>query len=423
MRFFPSTRPLFVLCFCLAACGQDSATPGTESENAASATTVVPLGSPAAAGSSLPHLAVDARGNAVLSWVEPQGSTSILKFATLEGDDWSPAREVARGDDWFVNWADFPSVEPLGPELWGAHWLKKRPGGTYSYDVTISLSKDGGATWETPFVPHTDGTPTEHGFVSLFGAGGRAGAVWLDGRETGGGGHSSGQHSEGEGGSMTLRSALFESDGAEATTALLDDRVCDCCQTDVALTMEGPIVVYRDRTSEEVRDVSTVRCVDGEWQPSQPVAKDGWVFPACPVNGPAVAAVGDSVAVAWFTGADENPRVLLALSQDGGATFDAPFVIDEGEVLGRVDVATAGDLGPVAVSWMRRESGGGATLRVLRVSYGTQGEPSVDVVARMEESRSSGFPQMVCLHKRLLFAWTDASATEQVVRTAVLPFY
>ena len=64
-----------------------------------------------------------------------------------------------------------------------AHWLVKSGSGTYAYDVNISRSKDGGRTWDRPFIPHTDGTQTEHGFVSLLPLrDGRLGAVWVEGQ-------------------------------------------------------------------------------------------------------------------------------------------------------------------------------------------------------------------------------------------------
>jgi len=41
----------------------------------------------------------------------------------------------------------------------------------------------------------------------------------------------------------------------------LDTRVCECCQTSVAMTAEGPVVVYGDcsEAEKEIRDISIVR--------------------------------------------------------------------------------------------------------------------------------------------------------------------
>lgn len=365
----------------------------------------------AAAGSAEPHLASAASGEAVLSWLEPDDDGSVLRYATLREGAWSAPRTVARGNDWFVNWADFPSVVPIEGRLWAAHWLQKRPGGTYSYDVVVSISNDGGESWSAPITPHTDGTPTEHGFVTLFPWQGAVGAIWLDGRNTTG--DSDTHHGAGN---MTLRSARLGADGSLLASDLVDELVCDCCQTDVALTPSGPIAVYRDRTSAEIRDIYASRTSGSRWQPPALVAHDGWEFPGCPVNGPAVDSLGDALAVAWFTAADERPRVRLARSRDAGESFTDTVDIDAGDVAGRVDVALLGD-GSAVVSWLRNADGGTAQIALRRVP--NDGEPgAVQIVAQTSGSRDSGFPQMVRAGDDLVLAWTDAADGTKQVRSA-----
>ena len=165
---------------------------------------IIVIESPTGPRSAQPHLSTTGDGSTVLSWLDHEDDGVVLRYATLTGDTWLPATDIARGNDWFVNWADFPSVVHVREQFWAAHWLQKRPGGTYSYDVSIALSTDGGQTWGDAITPHTDGTPTEHGFVSLYRAGNGVGAIWLDGRHMNpDAGHAAGDHG---GGPMTLRS-------------------------------------------------------------------------------------------------------------------------------------------------------------------------------------------------------------------------
>src|SRR5690606_34451461 len=118
---------------------------------------------------------------------------------------------------------------------------------------------------------------------------------WLDGRNTSGG------HHDHQGGEMTLRAAIVNPDGSLENEFLLDESVCDCCQTSSAMTSNGPVVVYRDRTETEMRDISIVR-FDGEnWTKPVTIHNDSWEIAGCPVNWPRVAAVENTVAVAWFT--------------------------------------------------------------------------------------------------------------------------
>ena len=375
------------------------------------------LASPAGPHSAQPHLAADVHGEVVLSWVHQEHSEAILRYSVLDDGKWRQPHDVARGENWFVNWADFPSVMPTTPGLWAAHWLVKRPGGAYAYDIAVALSVDGGGTWGEAVTPHTDGTATEHGFVSLFAWEGAVGALWLDGRNMSTDGHDETTAPQ-EDGNMTLRSVRIDSDRRFLDPLLLDDRVCDCCQTDVAILPDGPVVAYRNRSSDEVRDIYIARAVHGRWQPPQPVAEDGWKISGCPVNGPAIAADQSRVAVAWFTGAGDAPRVRLARSNDRGASFGTPIDVDAGAALGRVDVEWLDD-NAVAVSWLRTGADGDGELCVRRVD--TNGNLSRElVVAKTGADRFSGFPQMIRSREGLLFAWTATSGRSSTVETALL---
>ena len=55
---------------------------------------------------------------------------------------------------------------------------------------------------------------------------------------------------------MTIRTATLDMNGNLTREAELDSRVYDRCQTGGAITASGPIIVYRDRTEEEMRDMS-----------------------------------------------------------------------------------------------------------------------------------------------------------------------
>ena len=372
--------------------------------------------SPTDADSREPELTATHDGRVMLSWVEKiTDKRYALRTAALDRNGWSSARTVAEGDNWFINWADFPSVIALKDGTLAAHWLARSGPATYAYDVNISQSKDAGSSWTKPIVPHRDNTQTEHGFVSLLPLpDGRLGAIWLDGRNMKDM-KDSDEHAPATE-SMTLRYASIDAAGNLSDEKELDERVCECCQTSAAVTSVGPIAVYRDRSATEVRDIYIVRQVNGSWTTPQPVIADNWQINGCPVNGPVVAADGARVAVAWFTGAENVSRVKIVFSQDAGATFGQPVLVDEGETVGRVDTLLLPD-GSALVCWMSGTTEGGA-IKVRRVRADGLPGPAAEI-AKTNISRSSGFPRMARLGDEVVFAWTEFG-TPSRVRTAAM---
>lgn len=370
------------------------------------------LTSPAAPGSAQPQLSTSSRG-VIMSWVESTADKATLKFSERTAEGWTTPKVVASGNDWFVNWADVPSVMRLADGTLTAHWLQRSGADTYAYDVRLSYSRDEGTTWAASFTPHHDGTKTEHGFASLFqmpGAG--LGLVWLDGRNMKGGhGTPGGDHGSGD---MSLRFASFGRDWKQTADTALDLRTCECCPTTVAVTADGPVVAYRDRASGDVRDIFVTRMDKGKWTEPAAVFADGWQFPACPVNGPALSARGQHVTIAWFQAKDGNPKAFAAFSSDAGRSFGSPVRLDQEGSLGRVDIELLPD-GSAAAGYIDL-TGNRAEFRVKRVQ--PDGRASAPVtVANLANNRSSGYPRMAMHGNELVFAWVDRE-NGSVVRTA-----
>jgi hypothetical protein len=379
---------------------------------------VAPLPSPAAAGSGQPQLSTSDRG-VILSWIEKSGPRATLKFAERAASGWTAPRTVASGEDWFVNWADVPSVVRLADGTLAAHWLQKSGSGTYAYDVRLSYSEDGGRTWAASFTPHHDGTPTEHGFASLLplpGAG--LGLVWLDGRATSGESHgASAGHGAADGtrGAMALRFATFDRAWKQTSEVVVDPRVCECCPTAAAVTADGPVAAFRNRGEEEIRDIHVSRLENGAWTEPAAVHADGWTIAACPVNGPALSAHGRDVAIAWFTVKDEQGRAFAAFSRDAGRTFGAPIRLDDGGSLGRVDIELLPD-GTAVATWVEFADGRAQFRARIVERSGTRS--AAMAIAGLEGSRASGYPRAAIHRDEAVFAWTQSAEGRLQVRTA-----
>ena len=373
------------------------------------------LASPAGPGSAEPNLTVGPDGRTYLTWLEPADSGHALRFAVHDGRAWTPARTIVRRRDFFVNWADFPSLAVLDGGRLAAHWLQRNGAGTYAYGVRIAQSSDGGATWSPAVTPHRDSTESEHGFVAMWRERGKLGAVWLDGRKFKKGGHDASNE-------MMLMTTTVLPNGERGPEVRLDERTCDCCQNAAAMTSAGPIVAYRNRSADEIRDIYVTRRVNGKWTAGAPVHDDNWKINACPVNGPSIDARGSRVAIAWFAAPDEKASVKVAFSDDAGATFGAPVRVDGGAPAGRVGVAALPD-GGALVTWIERIGGDTAAVLVRRVHRdGSLGVPTT--IASSSASRASGFPRMAITGSHAMFAWTvpGRPSAIRVARAAITEF-
>ncbi|MBD3615695.1 MAG: hypothetical protein HUJ22_03910 [Gracilimonas sp.] len=371
----------------------------------------IEIESAAAENSSFPRLFTDNTGTIFMSWLEESGNIAKLKYSAFDGESWSAPDVIASDSSWFINWADYPSVIAQNGKPMAAHWLNKVEGGSYAYHINMA-SYDG--EWGAAFTPHKDDTPTEHGFVSMTPASDSTYlAVWLDGRNTA---HRENDEYSDLNKAMTLRAAFINQQSDIIDGFMLDDSACDCCNTAITKTDKGFVAAYRNRTDEEIRDIYITSYIDGSWSEPKPVYSDNWNIAACPVNGPAVDAFGNTVAVAWFTGAEGIPHVQMALSSDHGQTFESPISLDKNAPLGRVDLNMTEE--KIWVSWLSPNETD-AKLNISSYSHGGTELESYSI-PNLSKSRSSGFPHISVLDEGLMIAYTDVGGNQPAVKTIIL---
>ncbi len=364
---------------------------------------------PAAAGAASPDLSLAPGGRLLLSWMSRQpGRRNALQFASWSRDGgWqSQPRTIAVGQSLVANWADVPHLRATPDGALWVQWLQADPGNPSGYHAVLARSRDGGMRWEQMTRINDDAGPGEHGFAALWPIGGdRLGVAWLDGRAQGMAGH---DHAGVHAGAMQLRTNAFDMDLGRGSDAVVDAATCDCCQTDVAVTDRGPLVVYRDRGEGEVRDIAGVRFEGGRWTPPVAVHADGWKVEACPVNGPAVAARGNTAVVAWYSEAGGEPAVRLARSTDAGDRYAVPVVVDQGAaVSGQVDVALDGDQAWVA--WLR-EDATGQTLMLARYAPDlSKPLQRIEVARPAGRGHATGSPRLVADGGSAWLVWTDVA--------------
>ena len=357
---------------------------------------------------------VSGEGSLSLSWISSnEGKKSTLSFSQFKEGKWINTQTMATGSDWFVNWADFPA-HAINENLILSSYLKKSDSGTYTYDVILSLQKLSGEKVKEDFLLHTDGVKAEHGFVSIIPNHNQGFFItWLDGRNT------VDKDLDGYHKPMTIRFAEITNKGDIIDESELDSATCDCCQTSIAVTNKGPVVVYRDRSDKEVRDIYITRKINGIWGVPTPIHNDGWEINGCPVNGPKVASNSNNLAISWFTVSNEKPTVNLSFSKSNGASFGTPIKINDVDAIGRVDVAF---LNPqeVLVSYIEGDDVG-TYLIIKKVSI--DGKVSAPItISKIDGGRNSGVPQLEILDNEAFVVWTVLKGKKNQLKTVKLSF-
>ena len=216
----------------------------------------------------------------------------------------------------------------------------------------------------------------------------------------------------GDEGDMQLRAAIYDKNHKQLSDTAVDTRVCECCPTSVAVSADGPIAAYRNRSATEIRDIYVTRLAAGRWALPVQVHKDNFKIEACPVNGPAIAAQGRDVVVAWFTAPKEVNRSFLAFSHDSGRTFAAPVRVDDVGSLGRVAVALQKD-GSAIVGWVEFANQT-SQFKVRRI------EPNGTRSAAVTVANLSGtrYPRLVLVRDEAVLAWTETEKDSSRVHAA-----
>jgi hypothetical protein len=85
---------------------------------------------------------------------------------------------------------------------------------------------------------------------------------------------------------------------------------------------------------------------------------------------------------AWYTGANDSPKVRVIFSDDGGLTFSYPSVVRTGHALGYTS-AVLNENGSATVFWLETKGGGAARFLGRTITAGGTSSPGGELrVAR-----------------------------------------
>jgi hypothetical protein len=372
-------------------------------------------------GSMSPYLKTNTSGITTLNWLEPTSNGYALIFSQYKRT-WGENKLIASGDNWFINWADFPSITHINDGNYAAHLLIRSGSERYAYDTHISLSKDSGDTWSKSTLINLDGTPTEHGFVSLYKDKNDLGVIYLDGRKM-----INEMTDDPNDTGMTLRALSINNDQDIISEQLIDGLVCECCQTDIALSNKGPIGIYRNRDENEIRDIYVTQKIDAKWTKGKPVYNDNWKISGCPVNGPSIHAVNNEITIGWFTAAENSPVIKIAKSFDDAISFEKPVLIGLNNAVGHLNI-TVDAYNNTWVIWHKKLTSGSVAVMLSKLNYKEKYIHEMIIDDTGSVPRYS-VPQIAYHDNEIIIAWTyrkisDANTRgenrETFIKTATL---
>lgn len=362
-----------------------------------------------------PSVALEREQGFVVTWQSTHQETTSLHWLALDFDGRPTGSGViGRGTNWFVNWADTPALTVLDNGDWVAFWLERNdPSMPEGYDIRVVRSTDRGKTWSTPISPHRDGTKTQHGFVSMVAAGDdRVLMSWLDGRRAESAATNSLEPALHDHASapMTLRSAVISRTEQLSEEFEIDDRTCSCCQTDMARWGVQTMIVYRDRSVDEIRDISIASRSPVGWDTPRRIHADDWKIEGCPVNGPAIAVGGTQGLVFWPTLVNEEMTLRYVIADSPRALADHPRMNQlqlSAIPSGRVDAVVWHD--GFLLTWISRARDRPAVEAAV-VSADGRAESMEPIAQPALRGRTTGFPRVASDGKRGLIVWPELKA-------------
>ena len=329
-----------------------------------------------------------------LSWIERKNNgPARLQMASWNGLSFNKKNLVTQSKQIFANWADIPSIiEAPSGDLY-AHWLSRISNKTHAYGIRIERSVNQGRSWNSLGWLHNDTSATEHGFVSLIPENRHVRAFWLDGRMM-----------SNPKGKMMLRTAIIDGEKI-IDERVLDEDVCTCCPTSAVQLSGGPMVVYRDRSPKEIRDISFVLGKSRKWSEPTTLKMDNWLMPGCPVNGASIDTFGNLVAVSRFTVIQDKAQVILRLFNEGQMKSGKEIVLDKDIPIGRcATVCTKDSIYTVWIGFEKNQ----AVLKLAQVSLDGKIKRKMTLTP-IDGSRSSGMPRAIFSGGYLWVSWTDTN--------------
>lgn len=357
--------------------------------------------SPTGPGAISPHLTKHPDGSVLLSWLQTENDKlSSFQFAVLKDGIWSATGTVQGKRPFSQDRSQSPGIVVLPSGGMVAYWsqapesMGAKPDEVNAY---FSSSSDGGVNWTSPAILNQAGSGQENSYVSGAAADeAHVALIWLDGTQWD-------QKKK-----VRLLSRLVDLKGQMGPAETLDEDTCTCCPTSIVAQASTLVAAYRSHTNLEIRDIAEVRRVNGVWSTRKIVHDDNWEMKGCPVNGPALDALGGGLGIIWFTGAGDKSAVKVAFSTDHGVSFGTPLQIDESGAIGRSRIAMLTEKSALAF-WVETGAEREKLLARLVAADGNLGESVM-----LGQASGFGYPTVARGKSSSFVAWQEEGPAKTV---------
>lgn len=266
--------------------------------------------------------------------------------------------------------------------------------------IRFSRSLDGGQTFSKPVNVNDDAAVIAHRFPTFrVNRRGEIFVAWIDKRDV-----EAARAAGTDYAGAALYYAVSRDRGAHfSASRKLADHSCECCRIAMELDARGlPVIFYRHVFPGQIRDHAIIRFSDPDTPlPLRRATHDDWEINGCPHQGPALARSGDALHLAWFTAGPKRQGLFYARREDdktgtpmsfGRAGAEHAAVAALGETVVLAWKAFADDRTHL---YVRRSTDGGQSWEPAAAIAGTAG--------------ASDHPLLVSDGRQIYLSWQTAA--------------
>lgn len=379
------TAALVALLITVTACSpKGSQEAGAKSKGAVAEFTAPLRLSAANTDAAEPAMTAAEDGQVYIAWVEHQGKKQadvvLAKLDAGATQASTPVRVNPRGGEASAWRGDPPSIAAARDGTIYVAWTARSAPEGHATDIFLSVSRDGGKSFEQPVRVNDDKKPVVHGMHSMaVDERGRIFLAWLDERSV----NMNDENGKPDEHKMEANREVYVASSADGGRTFSQNRLvareaCPCCKTAITAGGDGRLyVAWRQVLPGNYRHIAVSSSTDAGQTFSEPViaSDDKWMIAGCPVSGPALVTANDNaLRVLWYSAGEAGaPGLYWSESRDGGKSFTSRKGLAEGAAFGNPHLLR-GPGNNLTVVWEGNQQG---ASKIIVARLNDAGSPAV----------------------------------------------